>query len=142
MLLGAVGTAGYKVYELGDKVGCNLLPANVVSIDLKPKHSKSISFVALGDTGTGDDEQQKVANALDKVCKKYGCDMVLMLGDNFYEEGLKSFVDSQFETKFEKVYSQIKKPFISVLGNHDVKKDALAQVIHNNHSDTWRMPNF
>jgi len=142
MLMGAVGTAGYKVYESGAKAGCIQLPENIVPINIKPKNSERISFIALGDTGTGDDEQHKVAKAVAKVCKKYGCDMVLMLGDNFYEDGLKSFMDFQFETKFERVYHQIKKPFFAVLGNHDVKNDALSQVMHSIDSDTWRMPNF
>jgi len=142
VLLGVVGTAGFKVHESGVKVGCNLLPENVVPIEIKPKNSEKINFVALGDTGTGDEEQHKVANAVAKVCNKYVCDMVLMLGDNFYEEGLKSYIDSQFEIKFEQVYSQINKPFFAVLGNHDVKRDALSQVMHSIDSDTWRMPNF
>src|SRR3989442_1644175 len=45
-------------------------------------------FVALGDTGTGDCNQYKVARALKRWCDAKGCDFVLLLGDNFYERGL------------------------------------------------------
>ena len=142
VLLVAVGSGGYKLHELGAKAGCFLLPGNVVPIEIKTKNSDSISFVALGDTGTGDEEQYKVAIAVAKTCKKYGCDMVLLLGDNFYDEGLESYLDSQFERKFEQVYSQINKSFFAVLGNHDVRQDVLSQVMHSIDSDTWRMPNY
>ena len=57
VLLVAVGAGGYKLHELGAKAGCFLLPENVVPIEIKPMNSDRISFVALGDTGTGDDEQ-------------------------------------------------------------------------------------
>ena len=72
VLLVAVGAGGYKFHELGAKACCLHLPENVVPIKIKPKNSDSISFVALGDTGTGDEEQYKVAIAVAKTCKKYG----------------------------------------------------------------------
>jgi tartrate-resistant acid phosphatase type 5 len=52
-------------------------------------------IVALGDTGTGDCNQYKVARALKRWCDmkkgpngEPGCDYALLLGDNFYEKGL------------------------------------------------------
>ena len=61
-----------------------------------------------------------------KVCEASGCDLVLLLGDNFYPSGVLSVDDLQFKTKFEEVYGNIKIPFFVVLGNHDVKQDALS----------------
>ena len=77
-----------------------------------------------------------------KVCEESGCDLVLLLGDNFYPSGVVSVDDLQFKTKFEEVYRNIKIPFFVVLGNHDVKQDALSQVIYSLMSSTWRMPNY
>jgi predicted phosphodiesterase len=142
LLLGGGITGGYKLHELGSKVGCFQLPENVVPINIKLLNSDTIRFIALGDTGTGDEEQHKVANGMAQVCKSSGCDMVLMLGDNFYDDGLKSYMDTQFESKFVNVYNEINKPFFAVLGNHDIRWDALSQVMHSIDSDKWRMPNY
>jgi tartrate-resistant acid phosphatase type 5 len=39
--------------------------------------------------------------------------------DNFYDEGVDSLDDEQFQTKFELPYADIDFPFWVVLGNHD-----------------------
>ena len=99
-------------------------------------------MIALGDTGTGNNDQLEVSKGMAKVCEESGCDLVLLLGDNFYPSGVVSVDDLQFKTKFEEVYGNIKIPFFVVLGNHDVKQDALSQVIYSLMSSTWRMPNY
>ncbi len=82
--------------------------------------AKFVRFAALGDTGTGSDKQYKVGAQLAKWCKaKGGCDFVLLLGDNFYDVGVKDENDKQFVTKFEKPYKDVDAPFFITLGNHD-----------------------
>ncbi|MCO4762771.1 MAG: metallophosphoesterase [Myxococcales bacterium] len=78
-----------------------------------------VRFVAMGDTGTGSEKQYKVGKVLAEHCKTHGCDFVLMLGDNFYDTGVKDENDKQFVNKFEKPYKDVKAPFYMVLGNHD-----------------------
>jgi acid phosphatase len=48
-----------------------------------------------------------------------------MLGDNFYNDGVKSVKDPQFQDKFEKIYDakRLAVPFYVVLGNHDWRSD-------------------
>jgi predicted phosphodiesterase len=99
-------------------------------------------LIAVGDTGTGKEEQFEVAQGMAKVCEESGCDLVLLLGDNFYPDGVNSIEDTQFNTKFEQVYQKINKPFFAVLGNHDVKQDVLSQLVYSLKSSTWRMPNY
>ena len=77
-----------------------------------------------------------------KVCNESGCDLVLLLGDNFYPNGVNSIEDPQFNTKFEQVYQNLNMPFYAVLGNHDVKQDVLSQLIYSLKSSIWRMPNY
>lgn len=78
-----------------------------------------LRFVVIGDTGTGSDKQFQVADAIKNKCDADGCDFVMMLGDNIYDEGVTSLDDPQWQTKFEQPYANIDLPFYAVLGNHD-----------------------
>ncbi|HVJ89165.1 MAG TPA: metallophosphoesterase [Labilithrix sp.] len=81
--------------------------------------TQPIRFVAMGDTGTGANDQFKVGNAVASVCKTRGCDFVQLLGDNIYESGASSVDDPIFQTHFEIPYAAIDLDFWVVLGNHD-----------------------
>jgi len=78
-------------------------------------------FAFIGDMGTGDDNQYRVAKSLKKLINKEGLEFVTGLGDNIYDCGATSMDDVQFENKFEKPYSKIddKIKFYMTLGNHD-----------------------
>jgi hypothetical protein len=65
-----------------------------------------------------------------------------MLGDTFYETGLRSPSDPTYERLFEDLYGDLGIPCFGVAGNHDVKQDALPLVLCTLRSRTWRMPNF
>lgn len=80
---------------------------------------RSVRVLLLGDTGTGEAGQHRVAAGAAQVCALRGCDLALLLGDNFYESGVTSPYDPQFDTKFEQPYAAIDAPFWAVLGNHD-----------------------
>ncbi|MGK5093794.1 metallophosphoesterase [Deltaproteobacteria bacterium TL4] len=140
LVLGTV--SGYKVKDKLVENGCELLGENVIPLDVQQADPETLRFLAVGDTGVGDENQKKVAKGMDKVCTAQGCDFVLLLGDNFYEKGVKSIQDPQFQTAFEQIYEPIKKPFFAVLGNHDVNGNALSQVIYSMKSPMWRMPNY
>lgn len=105
-------------------------------------------FAALGDGGTGDQHQYDVAAALERVCCEIGCDFALYLGDNFYDVGVDSVDDEQFQTKFEQPYAYVHMPFYVVPGNHDYGGPLGApywnvvrhQVEYTQRSDKWTMP--
>ncbi|MFN7144414.1 MAG: metallophosphoesterase, partial [Myxococcota bacterium] len=107
-----------------------------------------VRFVALGDGGTGSDDQYAVADTVAAVCAERGCDFALYLGDNIYNDGVTSVTDSQWEEKFEAPYAVVDFPFYAALGNHDYGgggggfevERAQAQVDYTNESDKWRMP--
>ncbi len=84
-----------------------------------PGTSEVLRFVAMGDTGEGNDGQKKVAAAIAAKCAKDGCDFVQLLGDNIYDSGVSSTSDPQWTTKFETPYGGVSLPFYAVLGNHD-----------------------
>ena len=134
--------SGYILFEEVKKNGCYQLETDVVSIKVKPYSSERTQLIAVGDVGTGNMDQLKVSEGMAKVCEESGCDFVLLLGDNFYPKGVNSPNDQQFVKKFELVYQKLKTPFFVVLGNHDVKQDALSQVMYSLKNDSWYMPNF
>ena len=116
-----------------------------------------LRFVVLGDGGTGDDAQKKVAAAMAKVCAERGCKFALYMGDNIYEKGVANEDDALFQTNFEDPYAELDFPFHVALGNHDyggeflgnggtnlpgtVKDEkAQAQVAYTMKSDKWSLP--
>lgn len=111
-----------------------------------------VRFVAMGDGGEGNAAQYAVADAVAAVCAAKddehgpGCDFVLYLGDNFYDDGVESVEDEQFQTKFELPYAELDLPFYVVLGNHDYgelgvwKRKGSYEVEYSSHSDKWTMP--
>lgn len=103
----------------------------------------------VGDTGSGNKEQYKVAEHIQLVHKNKPLEAVLILGDNIYEHGVDSIDDEQFMTKFEEPYKSIDLPFYLLLGNHDYAnisgtdaftEHAIHQINYHNRSDKWNMP--
>jgi len=78
-------------------------------------------FAIMGDMGTGDDNQLRVAKSLKKLIDLENLQFVTGLGDNIYDCGATTVDDIQFVNKFEKPYSKIdnKIKFYMTLGNHD-----------------------
>lgn len=89
-----------------------------------------LDFMALGDTGTGGQGQQQVANAMARHAAAIPPAFVLLLGDNFYELGVASADDSAWTHKFEQIYAadSLQVPFYAVLGNHDHYGNIAAQL--------------
>lgn len=84
--------------------------------------SPTVRLIVIGDSGEGNAAQVCVAQGMDARCAAGGCSAVLMAGDNFYDDGVASTADSQWNTKFETVYDQpslTSVPFYAVLGEHD-----------------------
>lgn len=88
-------------------------------VDASPPPPPPLRFAALGDTGKGNEGQQKIADALAAKCLADGCDFVQLLGDNIYESGVDSADDPLLQSRFEQPYAKVNAPFWVVLGNHD-----------------------
>lgn len=106
-----------------------------------------LRFIAIGDAGEGNSGQYNVAAAIEAVCAdKGGCEFVLYLGDNFYDNGVSSVDDDQFQTKFELPYADLTMPFWVVMGNHDYGElswdwnKLQYEIEYSNYSEKWRMP--
>jgi len=101
-----------------------------------------VTFLAVGDTGSGDAAQLAVARAMAEKAERSGADFVLLLGDNFYPRGVESVSDPLWRSAFEDVYlgESLQIPFHAVLGNHDHFGDIEAQIRYGQGSSRWRMP--
>jgi hypothetical protein len=105
-----------------------------------------VRFIAMGDGGEGNKTQYAVAKAVQQVCAERGCDFVLYLGDNFYNDGVEGVDDAQFQTKFEQPYAELDLIFHVVLGNHDygelsfAESKAQVEVDYSARSTKWSMP--
>ncbi len=107
---------------------------------------RPVRFVALGDAGVGGAGQRRVAEAMRAVCAERGCDFVLYLGDNIYQDGAEGADDPQFVEKFERPYEGLGLPFYVVFGNHDYgpwtlsRERAEAELAYAAGSEKWVMP--
>jgi hypothetical protein len=83
-----------------------------------PVTEGSVRFAIIGDTGSGTDKQQQIADMMVRYKKVFPFEFILMLGDNLY--GGESAKD--YDKKFESVYKVLldeKLKFYAALGNHD-----------------------
>ncbi|CAH2045825.1 unnamed protein product [Thlaspi arvense] len=98
-----------------------------------PKSDGTLSFLVVGDWGRrGSYNQSQVALQMGKTGKDLNIDFVISTGDNFYDDGIISPHDSQFEDSFTNIYtaSSLQKPWYNVLGNHDYRGNVDAQLSH------------
>ena len=102
-----------------------------------------LSFLAVGDWGQrGSKPQKEVAAAMTQIANQRAPKFIISLGDNFYPDGVVSAADEHWQQSFESVYSaaSLQVPWYPVLGNHDRKGVAMAQVAYSQLSSRWRMP--
>ncbi len=120
----------------------NARPVPEFTVPPKDPQLHYVQFIAVGDAGTGGDGQAEVAGSMARKAAQDSVSFVLVLGDNFYESGVTSIYDEQWQTKFEKMYwhPSLQVPFYAVLGNHDYRRNPQAQVEYTSVSKRWRMP--
>ena len=112
-------------------------------INVSKDQSESFDILIVGDTGTGNENQNSVAKAMDWYCQNNKLDFVIMLGDNFYQSGVKSITDRQWETKWQDVYLTDclkSKKFYPIFGNHDYKINPAVQIEYSKLDRVWSMP--
>ncbi|WP_448680506.1 metallophosphoesterase [Pseudomonas nicosulfuronedens] len=114
---------------------------------LADQNPSQVTLLALGDQGSGDLQQWRVAEGMERTAEREGgVNMVLLLGDNFYGKGLSGLDDPAWQLKFERVYhgpwlSRV--PFYAVLGNHDYPESAAVELDYARQhagSGRWQMP--
>lgn len=113
------GTESTETESTGETESASETEAETESETDTGEEAGTVSFVAFGDQGEGNDAQYAVAAAAEVICEERGCQFALLLGDNFYDVGVDAPDDPQFIDKFEMPYADLDMPFYITLGNHD-----------------------
>ncbi|KAB1212207.1 Purple acid phosphatase 17 [Morella rubra] len=80
--------------------------AELERFDHPAKSDGSLSFLVVGDWGRrGAFNQSQVASQMGRIGEKLDIDFVVSTGDNFYDNGLTSEQDTNFEESFTKIYT-------------------------------------
>jgi 3',5'-cyclic AMP phosphodiesterase CpdA len=103
----------------------------------------AVRFAVIGDWGMwGQEDQLKVAKAMDKIGSECPYDFIVSTGDNFYDAGVDSVGDVLWDMSYEHVYKgpQLQCPWYVVLGNHDYRGAPSAEIAYSNISPRWKLP--
>jgi tartrate-resistant acid phosphatase type 5 len=99
--------------------------------------SNFISFQAIGDSG---DITQGLAITAGAVLSDDKPRFRLLLGDNFYENGVNGLDDPLWQSTFELPFPDDGVEYLPVLGNHDHHGDFSAQILYSLNHSLWAMP--
>jgi tartrate-resistant acid phosphatase type 5 len=103
----------------------------------------ALYFFTIGDWGRkGEQGQAEVADAMGKLAAVLEPEFIVSTGDNFYPNGVASATDPQWKSSFEDVYSghSLSCDWWVVLGNHDYRGNAQAEIDYSQISRRWNMP--
>ena len=82
--------------------------------------TNNLHWLVTGDGGSGDAKQQAVADQMAAVQQRQSVDLVIMAGDNIYNDGDLARVDAAFQRPYQALL-KAGVPFHAVLGNHDIR---------------------
>ena len=88
-----------------------------------PNSENSVKFAVIGDSGRGNEAQQRVADQMARYHARFNFPFTLMVGDNIYEGPAGS---EDYRLKFEEPYRLLLDEgvkFFAALGNHDDPKE-------------------
>jgi len=113
-----------------------LLLCAVASVSSTP-----LSFISYGDWGSSNYNQEMVAYNIAQYTDKYNSSFNLVLGNNFYENGVTSTQDKLWQTNYEYIYTN-NNPWYVTLGTHDYHGNTSAQIAYTGLDGRWNMPDY
>ena len=122
-LLCGLSTLGLTVASknLINKNSQNTTPKTAIAGNVQPQ-GPLLRFVSVADTGTGDKGQYAVAKAMNEYHQKKPYNLVILAGDNIYNNGEIEKVEAVFERPYKPLLEKGVK-FHACLGNHDIRTD-------------------
>ncbi len=102
-----------------------------------------LRFLSVGDWGrAGHFDQQRVGAQMGRTADTFGSRYILSVGDNFYEDGVGSTSDPQWQSSFERIYDapSLRSPWRVILGNHDYRGNVQAQLDYHALDNRWNLP--
>ena len=102
--------------------------------------TNSLDFFVLGDWGSGDANQLKVANAMTNEARQAPIDFIVSVGDNFYPHGVRGLNHKHWTNYFENVYtdSSLQKDWYTAMGNHDYMGSVNTQLKYYKKNPRWK----
>lgn len=104
---------------MGVAVACGLSP-KVGLAQAKRAAKTNLRFLAVADTGSGDENQRAVGRQMAAAHRRRQIDLVVLGGDNIYPSGDLAKVEATFQRPYAELL-QAGVPFHAVLGNHDIR---------------------
>ncbi|MEB3300998.1 MAG: metallophosphoesterase [Cyanobacteriota bacterium] len=104
---------------MGVAVACGLSP-QVGLAQAKRAAKSNLRFLAVADTGSGDENQRAVGRQMAAAHRRRQIDLVVLGGDNIYPSGDLAKVEATFQRPYAELL-QAGVPFHAVLGNHDIR---------------------
>lgn len=105
------------------------LAAQDLTVPNKPKDT--LKFAVIGDSGTGDSNQYRLAKVFTDLQQRFPYEFVLMMGDNMYGgESARDF-QKKFEIPYKPLLDQNIK-FYAALGNHDSTNQRMYKLFNMN----------
>ena len=120
-----------------------LLPDTLRAADVANTKANGLNFLVFGDWGRhGERDQMEVAMQMEIAANTLRPQFIISVGDNFYEHGVASTDDPQWQKTFEDVYvaPSLQIPWYVALGNHDYLGNCDAQIAYGRLSNRWNMP--
>jgi tartrate-resistant acid phosphatase type 5 len=124
-------------------VAGRFLSASLLAETTLPASPNGLNFLVFGDWGRqGEQDQVEVAGQMAKASKVLNPGFIISVGDNFYEDGVKSVDDAHWRKSFEEVYRDpaLQVPWYCILGNHDYHSNCDAQIAYGKINPRWKMP--
>jgi 3',5'-cyclic AMP phosphodiesterase CpdA len=118
--LGFFGTGLSWISTKQKTQNADLAPSDTVIAANPPKKDLLLRFVSVADTGTGSKGQYAVAKAMTRYHKQNPYDLVVLAGDNIYNNGEIEKIGAVFERPYKELLKQGVK-FQACLGNHDIR---------------------
>jgi tartrate-resistant acid phosphatase type 5 len=103
---------------------------------------RAFNFIILSDWGwNGYKHQQEVADQMAKTADSIHAKFIASCGDNFQVSGVASTQDPLWMSNFENIYKglSLQAEWYPVLGNHDYRGSAQAQIDYSKISRRWRL---
>jgi tartrate-resistant acid phosphatase type 5 len=119
------------------------LPDTLRAAEETDTKAARLNFLVFGDWGRhGEMDQVDVATQMGIAANAIKAQFVISVGDNFYEKGVASANDPQWQTSFEDVYhaDSLQIPWYVALGNHDYLGNSDAQIAYHQINKRWNMP--
>ncbi|BAY28011.1 metallophosphoesterase [Calothrix sp. NIES-2100] len=118
--LGLIGTGLTGILTRQNRQSADFAQSNKAIAANPPKKDLLLRFVSVADTGTGAKGQYAVARAMTLYHQQNPYDLVVLAGDNIYNNGEIEKIGDVFERPYQDLLKQGVK-FQACLGNHDIR---------------------